>query len=268
MKIVRTVALLFLTMTSFAARADTMVLVQGYLGDAGSWRASGITHMLQQNGWHDGGHMVVTPNGMMEWHVTIGEKDRFYTITLPTEAPIPVQASFLAPYVQRIAAKHKDDKITLVGHSAGGVVARTMMVTFPALKIAQLVTIASPNRGTGKAETGLDIANSPIGFFGPMFGAGTLNRSRGLYSDLIRERPGTFLNWLNTRKHPKARYVAVVRTSRGGYVGDDVVPGWSQEMRGIFGLKGHKVKTFAAPGPHGLSIVDGATILQIVGRRG
>jgi len=138
----------------------------------------------------------------------------------------------------------------LAGLSAGGEFARTKMVINPELRISKLITIASPNRGAELAETGLAVADSPLGFFAPMMSVGNLTRARDLYVDLVRDRPDTFLHWLNTRKHPDAHYIAVVRASMNGTVGDDVVPGWSQPMQGIVGHKKHDVKTFVALGPH------------------
>ncbi len=265
MKFARFISVLLLLAYSSVARAETIVLVQGYLGDAGSWRATGVADVLDKDGWRDAGHLTLTPKGVAEKVALSGRKHRFYTIDLPTEAPVPVQANYLAAYLEFIGKKYKDDKIILVGHSAGGVVARTAMVSYPELKVAKLITIASPNRGTGRAETGLMVANSPVGFMSPMFGAGTLARSRDLYRDLVRERPGTFLGWLNSRQHPDAEYVSVVRANAAGYPGDDVVPGWSQDFSGVFGLKDYKTKTLVTRAPHELAAADGGTILKIVG---
>ncbi len=250
--------------TTTLTHAKTLVLVQGYLGNAGSWRATGITRMLQHNGWVDAGHLAQTGFGISQQSWRIKNKQRFYSIDLPTEASIPVQASYLAAYLQMIKIAHAKDEIILVGHSAGGVVARTAMVAYPTLKVDELITIASPHHGTQLAEDGLSLSNSPVGFFAPFMGAGTINRSRALYSDLIRERPGSFLNWLNTRPHPDARYVAVMRSPRPGFIGDKLVPGWSQDLRGVTALKGHEVSAWIAPGGHALTINDGAIILQML----
>lgn len=245
------------------ARADSIILVQGYLGNAGSWRASGISWLLQQHGWADGGHMSASPYGVMQWQLSRGEANRFYTIDLPTEAPITVQMQFLAGYIQQVMNRHRGEKIIVAGHSAGGVVARATMVSYPQLRVDTLITIASPHLGTGAAEDGLSLSNSPVGFFAPMFGAGTINRSRALYLQLVRERPGTFLGWLNRVKHPKANYVSIVRVDRGGLPGDRWVPGWSQDMNDVAALHG-KAKTLFVPGPHQLTINDGLTILSVL----
>ena len=51
-----------LLVPSSGASADTLVLVQGYLGSAGSWRASGIAPLLHQRGWVDAGHLYFAPD--------------------------------------------------------------------------------------------------------------------------------------------------------------------------------------------------------------
>ena len=133
----------------------------------------------------------------------------------------------MGAYIEKILALHPRGKLHLVGHSAGGVVARASMVKYPSLNVATLLTIAAPNRGTDAAETGLQVGNSPLSWFTPMMGAGTINRSQGLYRELVRERPNNYLGWLNHQKHPKARYISVVRAS-----GDGWVPVWSQDLNG------------------------------------
>ena len=190
--------------------------------------------------------------------------NRFYTIDLPTQAPVSAQTSFLAAYLTRIRAEHGSDKLILVGHSAGGVVARATMVTNPHLKVDELITIASPHHGTGAAEDGLTLANSPFSLIAPFIGAGTINRSRALYLELVRERPGSYLGWLNSRKHPDATYVSIIRSARPGLAGDKWVPGWSQDMATVLGLRDKKTATYIAPGPHNLMPADGLTILNIL----
>jgi pimeloyl-ACP methyl ester carboxylesterase len=257
-------AALAVVMFGKVAIADTLVLVQGYLGNAGSWRGTGIARVLDQNGWRDGGHMRAVPMGIVEWKTAFaGQKNtnRFFTIDLPTEAPVSSQASFLAAYLKRIQDEYGSQPVHIAGHSAGGVVARAAMVGFPDLKIKTLITIASPHHGTGMAETGLDVSSSPVGWFAPMMGAGTINRSRGLYVQLVRERPGTYLGWLNRQSHPKARYVAIIRAG-----GDKWVPAWSQDMNTVAALVG-KVESHVVSGPHDLNIYDGLTIVNLLKKK-
>lgn len=255
--------LIFVILGLFAnsAFADTLILVQGYRGDAGSWRGTGIARVLQLSGWQDAGHFSARAGRVVRWGPDQKNQNRFYTIDLPTEAPVSVQTKILAGYLTQVAALHKGEAIHLVGHSAGGVVARATMVGYPALKIKTLITIASPHRGTGAAETGLQVANSPLGWFTPMVGAGTINRSQGLYRQLVRERPGTYLGWLNRQKHPDARYVSIIRANGG-----DLVPVWSQDLNGVAALAG-KAETYPVSGRHQLNRYDGLTILNILANK-
>lgn len=240
------------------ANADTLVLVQGYLGDAGSWRATGIVRVLGDYGWRDAGHMSARAGQIIKFPSGQSGKNRVYTIDLPTEAPITLQSRVLARYLAAISNLHKGEPLHVVGHSAGGVVARSALVSNPTLKAATLITIASPNLGTGSAETGLRISNSPLGWFAPMVGAGTLNRSRALYVELVRERPGTFLGWLNRQRHPQTRYISITRAN-----GDDWVPAYSQDLNNVAALRG-KAQVVRVAGGHGLGFYDGVTIANLL----
>ena len=244
------------------ASADVVILVQGYLGDAGSWRQSGVTAELRAAGWEDGGHYVQGPQGLLRYGGAVAKGNRFVTIELPTEAPVPVQAGILAQYVYSLSDTAKAEKIHLVGHSAGGVVARYYMVrasidgTLP--PVGGLITIASPHLGTEAAESGLAAGQSPLGFLAPLFGGSTLNRSQALYSDLVRERPGTLLGWLNRQPHPTAEYVSIIRGEDDG-----IVPQWSQDMGRVAALAGRATSMLSSPG-HGLHVGDGHLIAAVL----
>lgn len=250
----------------FAATADTLVLVQGYLGNAGSWRFSGIVPLLHQRGWVDAGHIFVAPDGrLVSTLPTPKSENRLYTLDLPTEAPIALQAQVLCANIAEVARRHPGEKISVAAHSAGGVVARFEMVTNPRTQISTLVTIASPHLGTSTAEVGSMIGNSPLSWFAPFFGAGTINRSQVLYRDLWRDGPFTMLGWLNRQPHPKARYVSVIRTAdvRAPYAGDSVVAGWSQDMNVVPALAG-RAERYVSPGDHGLRTDDGLLIADLL----
>ena len=253
---------LWLATTGLAA-ADTMVLVQGYLGSALSWRASGFAAVLDRNGWRDSGHLSLTRAGAIASGRSVKAGQRFFTIDLPTEAPLEMQAGMLSHYLAYVRARYPGEKIVLVGHSAGGVVARLVMVRQRARDIRALVTIASPHLGTGAAETGLDVANSPVGWIAPLFGGGTLNRSRGLYHDLVVERPGSLLGWLNRQPHPDTRYIAIVRRNGGG----SIVPDWSQDLNNVAALRG-KAKTILTPPGHALRAADARLVADMLDRAG
>lgn len=92
-----------------------------------------------------------------------------------------------------------------------------------------------------------------------------LGRSEGLYFDLVRERPGSLLFWLNRQPHPPARYVSVVRDESLSWVGDLVVPVWSQDMNQVIQLRGRAI-TIPTAGNHGLERKDGELLLRILRR--
>ncbi|PLX38392.1 MAG: hypothetical protein C0606_09320 [Hyphomicrobiales bacterium] len=246
-------------------QAETLVLIQGYLGSAGSWRHSGVAPVLVASGWADGGHLTLGPRGVAALTAAPDAAQRFYTLDLPTEAPVGVQARLLNAYVDWVAARHKDDPIVLVGHSAGGVVARFVMVTRRDRAVRGLITIASPHLGSGLADTASAIGNSPLAMVAPLFGGGTLNRSRGLYQDLGTAGPQNLVGWLNMQTHPDAHYVSVIRTENPHHpgAGDDVAEGWRQDLRNVPALKG-RAKSYASPGGYELRADDGYVIANVV----
>ena len=256
----------FVVLVPHSVLADTMLLVPGYLGSAHSWRGSGITFGLQRLGWLDAGHMTTGPLGVMGPRRVIGGKQRFYTIDIPTEAPIAVQADLVARYAALAKRRHPGERVILVGHSAGGVAARLAMVRHPELGVYALVTIASPHLGSRLADLGSSVSNSPLSFFAPFFGAGTINRSRALYHDLGRERPNNILGWLNRTPHPKAKYISIIRTKDGNPAdGDDISLGWRQDMNMVPALRG-RAKTYYTIGRHGLHPMDAGFIVGILRR--
>lgn len=233
------------------AGGQTMVLIHGYLSDGLIWRDTGIVYILHQAGWQDAGDLF--PAGPVPARLPPpNPKERYvYTVTLPSEAPLPVQAHWLEFYLRELQPRHPDNQLILVGHSAGGVVARVVMVTnrFP---IMGLITIASPHLGTDAAEDGLMLSNSPVGWVAPLLGLGTLNRSEDLYRDLTREYPAMPLFWLNRTPHPpQAFYLSIIRLA-----GDGWVPPYSQDMNNIPALTG-KAITVTTRGEHGLHPGDG-----------
>ncbi|MCF6199301.1 MAG: alpha/beta hydrolase [Hyphomicrobiaceae bacterium] len=246
--------------------ADTMLLVPGYLGSAHSWRGTGITHGLQRWGWRDAGHLTTGRRDVIGPRRVIGGKKRFYTIDIPTEAPLVVQADLIARYSALAQRRHPKDRLILVGHSAGGVAARLAIVRNGRLKIHALLTIASPHLGSRLADYGSSVANSPLSWFAPFMGAGTINRSRTLYRDLGREGPHNILGWLNRTPHPKAVYISVIRTTDGNPAdGDDISVGWRQDMNMVPALRG-QAKTYYSHGAHGLRPADAALINAILSR--
>lgn len=252
-------------LSSCVASAETLVLIQGYLGGSENWRDSGITATLGKGGVVNGGHLHLGRYGID--NKTAGGRGarRYFTLDLPTKAPLVLQSKHLARYLAYLRSKYPDSALILVGHSAGGVLARLYMVQHPKTAVAALVTIASPHRGTESAELGLMAGQTPLGWMGSMLGIDTLNHSQGLYHDLMRENPNNLLGWLNYQRHPEALYVSIVRSEDDETfgLGDLIVPAWSQDMSQVFALRG-RARTITMQGSHGLRAEDGRLLLRIL----
>jgi pimeloyl-ACP methyl ester carboxylesterase len=246
--------------------AETMVLLQGYLADEDYWRGAGITRMLASSGWADAGTLRTSRSGIRAERPLPKSTRRVYTLALPSEAPLLVQLRHLEQYLEFIQNRHPYQSLILAGHSAGGVLGRLYMVTHPDTPVDALITFASPHLGTESAEIGAMAGDSPLGWIAPLIGGGTLNRSRGLYYDLVRERPGSLLFWLNHQAHPASLYISIVREDDGPIsFGDLVVPSWSQDMNQVAALRGRASKIVTSGG-HGLTKQDGELLLQVLRR--
>ncbi len=259
---------LLLTLTALlpaAAGAEALVLIPGYLEDGGSWRQSGVTRVLAEAGWRDGGQLTLGAEGEVQpGSGEVSGNRRFYTIRIATEAPFLAQLRQLEPLLAWVRARHPGETLVLAGHSAGGVLARLYMVQHPDSGVDALITVASPHLGTDTAELGLLAGQSPLAMIAPMLGAEVLNRSQGLYYDLAREQPGGFLYWLNHQPHPDALYVSVVRRDDSLLgIGDMVVPARSQDLNQVEALRGRAQTLYEGSG-HLLQASDGEVILRIL----
>ena len=254
---------------SAAARADVLVLVHGYLSGAQSWDASGITEVLQQHDWQRAGVYVAGPAGIQQVPASgVQAANKFYAVDLPSEAPVLVQVYLLNEILDTISRTHKDEPVILVGHSAGGVVARATLVRGHHDNVTALITIASPHLGTSRAEQALDATDIPfpISLVTDFFAGETYDtamRSRSLYVDLVRPQPGTLLYWLNTQPHPDIEYFSIVRGSSEAGWGDYIVPAYSQDMNNVPALQGRS-SMINVPVSHGLEPVDGSVIVNLL----
>jgi pimeloyl-ACP methyl ester carboxylesterase len=252
-----------------SARADVLVLVHGYLGGAYSWDESGVTTVLQQHGWQRAGIYVAGIGGVqLIPAAAIQGGNKVYAVDLPSEAPVLLQVYQLHQILNAISRAHRDEPVILVGHSAGGVVARAALVRGDYDNVIGLITIASPHLGTLRAEQALDATDIPfpISIVTDFFGGDayhTAMRSRSLYVDLVRPQPGTLLYWLNAQIHPEIVYASIVRgPSQAGW-GDYIVPTYSQDMNNVVALRGRS-SVVDVPVSHGLEPVDGVAIVQLL----
>ena len=265
-KLIIPVLALFITTV---VRADVLVLVHGYLASPMSWEQSGINSVLEQQGWKRGGLFKSTPAGIQLFDAPTKTADNtVYVVDLPSEAPVIVQSDMLSTMLETVRQQQPGESIIIVGHSAGGVVARMSLIRAGAKNISALITIASPHVGTTRAEQAIDATDEsgPFGFVKSVFGGDgydTLKRSRGLLFDLTRPYPGNLLYWLNAQKHPDIQYVSVVRLNPVGFAGDDLVPGFSQDMNNVPALKGRSsIVTTAAQ--HSLVTSDATSLIDIL----
>jgi pimeloyl-ACP methyl ester carboxylesterase len=261
--------LLMVGQLSLPARADVAVLIHGYLDGARGWDESGITGILQQHGWQGAGVYEAGPGGI---HLLAapgrGAQRKFYAVDLPSEAPILVQVYQLQQILQAIGTAHPDEPLALVGHSAGGIVARTALVRGDLNNVRSLITIASPHLGTVRAEQALDATDIPFPFsIIPDLLAGETydiaRRSRSLYVDLVRPRPGSLLYWVNSQPHPDIRYVSIVRGEDANGWGDMVVPAHSQDMNNVPVLRGRS-ELVSVRVNHGLAPADGRILARLL----
>ena len=255
---------LLLVMQTQTLSADVLVLVHGYLGDALSWERSGVSSVLQQNGWRRAG--VVTPTGV--YPSSNGDaKQNIYTLELPSMAPLVVQADLLKREIATISGLHPEDSLVLVGHSAGGVVSRLMLVRHGASNTKALITIASPHLGTSRAIEALEATDDPFPismikefFAGEIYDV--VRDSWGVLVDLTPAHPGNLLYWLNQQTHPDIEYVSVIRPGPVG-LGDELVPSFSQDMNNVLALSGKSV-THSLPIGHQLKPADGVKLVEIL----
>ena len=255
---------LLLALQGLPVNADLLVLVHGYLGSAASWEESGVNAALTSNGWHriGRGTAAVSGKAMQEEPAR-----RFYVADLPSLAPLVIQADLLKGQINRLGAARPDEPVILVGHSAGGVVARLLLVRHGQPHTKALITIASPHLGTGRAIEALQATNDSFPFrlvkravAGEIYDV--VRGSRGVLLDLTPAQPGNLLHWLNRQPHPDIAYVSVLRTGPGGS-GDELVPAFSQDMNRIPTLAGRSA-TRVVPASHRLQPTDGVLLAEIL----
>lgn len=261
--------LLLATLLSLTAlaRADVLVLVHGWRADADTWWQSGVMPVLHDAGWRDAGVVAASPGGMVMGPPMAHDK-QVYRAQLPAAAPLAIQAGHLFAELQAVRQRHPEEPLTLVGHSAGGLVGRMVLVAPQAPSVDGFVSIAAPNLGTPRAIQGLDVADGKpffcpgpgIDFLKSLFGGHDydyLKASRGALVDLV---PGNLTHWLNSQPHPDIRYTSIIHV-HPGQGGDELVPAFSQDLNQVPALRG-RAKVYQVPAPHGLSPGDGHLLLD------
>ena len=269
--------LLLLAAGGSTASASVLVLVHGYLGDGQSFQRAGVVPALEAAGWRYAGDWRAGADGQPQ---RVGPDVRgeqiVYTVTLPASAPLALQADWLTVMRNAATRQHPGQPMTLVGHSAGGVVGRLSLVRGGAGSVTHLITIASPHLGTERAVQALQ-ATDNRGLFAPfrqivtrqVVGGGNydaIRQSRAVLVDLAPPTGGNLLGWLNLQDHPDITYDAVVRNTGFRMGGDILVPAWSQDLNQVPALRG-RASVIPSPLEHGLDADDARLILERMATR-
>lgn len=267
--------LLLLLATTLPVHADVLVLVHGYLGSDRSWLESGVIETLERNGYPLTGTYYPSQGGVVFRPTGRHGKNAVYTVNLPSTAPIVLQADWLAAYLRDVRKRRPDEDITLIGHSAGGVIARMTLVRQHPAGVVRLITIAAPHLGTWRALQALDAVDT--GGLPPFstlrrwevkrrLGSWlyhTLKASRGVLHDLMPPRPGNLLYWLNGQPHPDIDYISIIRSGTFYMPGDRMVPPFSQDMRRVPAI-GKRARAYTMAQGHLLSPMDGQVIVNLL----
>lgn len=256
-----------------SAMSDVVVLIHGFHSGAYTWEHSGVSAILEENGWPRAGLYSTAGPGKHFRAVSAADENAnaVYVVDLPSEAPIVVQARLLSQALGDIRQRRPQQSITLVGHSAGAIVARDVVVRGSVDGIERLVSIAAPNLGTERTVQALNATDVPWPFsYVADFFAGedyhTIRRSRHLLIDLLPATHGTYLGWLNRQPHPDIEYIALVRGQNLMMSGDWMVPGMSQDLNNVYAIAG-RAEVITVPAAHELAPLDGAMLVSILNRR-
>ncbi len=269
-----------LLLTGFlnSANAEVLALIHGYMGSPTSWEKSGINDLLEDKGWQRGGLIIPDTREYFPDPIHRLSSDRAdnisYVIDMPWMRPLDEQADYLEVAMQRVFKMRADENVTLIGHSAGALVARLWLVQYFKPSVVRLVSIAAPNLGTPRAIDALQLTD-PI--FGPvdavrnMFGGklyNTVRHSRDLVYDFTppSRRNPNILYWLNQQEHPDIKYVSVVREDRRGYDKDWLVSADSQDLNNVPASRGRS-HTYIVSQDHPLSREDGHLLATILADR-
>lgn len=252
--------------TAGCVHADIAVLVHGYHSSGNAWR-SGITQLLGNNGWNDAGFYTPQGNFGLFGKPLNNSGKHIVTAELPSEAPVEIQADLLTQYLNDINERFPEQKIHLVAHSAGGIVARLALINHynqsKQFNVVQLITIATPHLGSLIADVANRASDTPLGIIAPFVGADEINRAEILYKQLGREEKNHFLYRLNRQPHPPIKYTSIIRGDSSIMNGDWLVSSSRQNMALVPAI-GANAQIILTPGDHHLKYADGYLLLALL----
>ena len=190
---------IFLSLSGFSM-ANTVILVNG-VGSGQAWVDNGIYQRLSSD-------------------------NKVIIADLPYWLPLEKQSSILHEYVNMGGSS-----VTIVGHSAGGVVGRNVLAITQDPAIKSLITIASPHLGSGAARLS-GFLNNKVPFGNLVSGLLSKEMEKSRYTVNQLKDTSVFLLGLNRIKHPSDTcYVSIVKT--GGVLGDFFAEPYSQDMNNV-----------------------------------
>ncbi|MEJ2320958.1 MAG: alpha/beta fold hydrolase [Gammaproteobacteria bacterium] len=250
-----------------ASQADVAILVHGHLSSGETWARHGVLRTLAGYGWGYGGHLVANrdiPSNAPRYDRTV------YTANLLSTAPLAHQAAMLQQQLEAVQRRHPGESIALVGHSAGGLASRLVLLMYGSQQVTKLITIASPNVGTPRARQGLEITEDDglLESVKRIVGGNDYRgakQSRMLYHELLPWNRSSVLEWMNNQPHPEIDYISVIRVPLPGIEGDKLVPSGSQDLNVVPMLAGH-ASSYTTPGDHFLKPADGPVIARLLAK--
>jgi pimeloyl-ACP methyl ester carboxylesterase len=167
-----------------------------------------------------------------------------YSFGYAQTAPLDVVAS-TEGMRQRVAALKAAgyEKIVLVGHSAGGVIARQFVERYPTAGVTKIIQVACPNEGAVFASIGIGLPKPQVGFI------------KSLIPETRREACKAC-----TTPVPKDVEFAVVVCKYKRYQGDtivDVTSQWPDDLQKM------GVPAVLVSASHNAAVKDAATIAEI-----
>lgn len=248
--------------------AQVMLLIPGHQGtltttdpsgnvhSVGGFREAGVTIPLAASGWVDGGQLLPSLRGVEFERSPEASRQLFYTLLMPTDRPIAMQAEWLNAYLDAVVRRHPEEPVILVAHSIAGVVARYSLVTRPRPQLSALVTIATPHVDSSMIQLGDFFWQSPLGTPTPLMGQEQMRRLVELFAGGRPDQPGNILRWLSHQAHPDIRYVGIVRLA------DTLVEPVLQDLNRVGDLRG-RAELLVSPGGHALQPTDGTVLAAL-----